>query len=174
MVSSGGSASPTTGSRKVVMKYDEKEELEATGEWLFRIKSVGFAEDLMYVPSELTKMGVIPPPVDVVNRLNRLRENDHVADTVDHDIVEASAERASSSVLLLERPKDVETPLVFDYDNFGPWEWAEPLEKMVENSIKSVLAPEPGLDIFNELASLAYPVKRARGKRVRSNVRPTT
>lgn len=161
------------------MRYDEKEELEATGEWLLRINTVGFSEDLMYVPSELTKMGVMPPPIDVVDRLHQLR----VPDRMDRGIVEHVVEQPSA-VMVLERPAVidpilemvsevvplVESTLVFDYDNFGPWEWAEPLEQMLENSIRAVFTPEPGLNVFNELVSLTHPpTTRVRGKRARSS-----
>lgn len=170
------------------MRYDEKEELELTGEWLLRINSVGFADDLMYVPSELTKMGVMPPPVDVVDRLNQLRQTDRVPNGADRGIVEQSQ---ASSVLVLERPKTVEdqeltilemapevaplveSTLVFDYEGFGPWEWVEPLERMLEDAIKAVLTPEPGLHTFNQLASLTRSTRRGRGKRARSGGRST-
>lgn len=176
----------TLGRREVVMKYDEQEELEATGEWLLKINTVGFSEDLMYVPSELTKMGVMPPPVDVVDRLNQLREIDPVLNRADHGIVELAVEHPPSSVLVLERPQKVEAilevvvevslpepKLVSDYDSLGPWGWVESLEKMIEDSVKAVLAPEPGLHTFNELASLTHWTQRGRGKRARSSVRST-
>lgn len=142
------------------MRYNEREEIEATSEWLLRITEAGFSEDLMYVPSELTKMGVIPSPVDVVDRLHKLRSSDPMRDMVDHGIVEV-VEEAEAIVEMVE-------PLVFDYNSFGPWEWVDHLNS---DPIESVLSLEPGLHVFNKLASLTHSMKRGRGKRARSGVK---
>lgn len=125
------------------MRYNETEELEATGEWLLRFNDVGFSEELLYVPSQLSKLGVAP--VDVVDRLAWLREKDHDTNGSDHDKIE---------------------PLVFDYDIYGAWEWIEPIEKMLEEAILATFNEDSGVPRFNELAALSRP--RSRGKRARA------
>lgn len=178
------------------MRYDEKEEIEATHEWLMRFGDAELSEELLYVPSTLSKLGVAP--IDVVDRLDWLR---------DHGKLEAESppatrgKRASSSVMVLDKPetiqKEVEVivtavveeethplllvsatapvelkPLTLDYDGFGAWEWAEPIETMIENAIFSVFDFEPGLHEFNKLASSKQSVRRSRGKRARASARP--
>lgn len=173
-----------SGRRKAVMRYNETEELEATSEWLMRVNGVGFSEELMYVPSQLTKLGVAP--VDVVDRLEWLRENDHDTNRSDHDKMgdvpeivqeaelevepasEVQLELALAVEMLEERPRadvlEVES-LVLDYNRYGAWEWAGPMEKMVEDAIIGIRNLELGLHEFNELAR---PKKRIRGKRARA------
>lgn len=173
--------SQTLGRREAVMGYDEKEEIEATGEWLLRIKKVGFSEELQYVPSRLAKMGVAP--IDVVDQLDRLRDASAKASAT----AELFAERRMSPVLVLERPvavieaELVSEPVVLeeepeplmiegseaqniplDYDVYGPWKWLGEVEDMIEHSIKSVLDPEPGLLLFNELS---LSMRRRKGRR---------
>lgn len=147
------------------MRYDEKEELEATGEWLLRINSAGFSEELTYVPSYLSRVGVAP--VDVVDRLDYLRDCDRIESR-------ARLAGAPSSVMVLERPQiiEAEADTILDYDSYGMWEWAGPIEEILEESFRALLTPEPGLYEFNELASLARSAKRTRGKRARSSARP--
>lgn len=176
----GKSANPTTGRREAVMGYDEKEEIEATGEWLLRIKKVGFSEELEYVPSRLAKMGVAP--IDVVDSLDWLRDADRTEASAP---VELFAERRMSPVLVLERPEEVQTapvvvqealeeeletlmegsgvePFALDYEVYGLWEWVGKVEAMIEDRIRAVLDPEPGLLEFNELSSL---MRRRKGRR---------
>jgi hypothetical protein len=177
----GKSANPTKGRRKAVMKYDEKEEIEATGEWLLRIKKVGFSEELEYVPSRLAKMGVAP--IDVVDQLDRLRD----ASVKTSAAVEIFSETQTSPVLVLERLEEVieaelvlepaaierkpeplmiegseVQTLVLDYDVYGPWEWLGKVEVIIEDAIKSVFDLEPGLFEFNELSSS---MRRRKGRR---------
>jgi hypothetical protein len=164
------------------MRYDEKTELEATGEWLLRMEGAGFSDELLFVPSELFKRGVAP--IDVVDRLDYLKGEDHGPDTVDHVILEAAPEDEEESIdepvaeeleaaaeTLDERPAspvDELTSLIFDYDSYGAWEWVEPIEKMIEEAFSAVLDQVPGLHEFNDLAALTRSRKRSRGKRARA------
>ncbi len=156
--------------RKAVMRYDEKEEIELTGEWLLRISNAGFSEELMYVPSQLTKLGVAP--IDVADRL---RKSDQAA-TVDQEVAAVAI-----SVFVPEMedglisPVDETVGLKLDYDGYGAWEWAEPIEKMVEDAIFAIFSPDPKLPNFNQLISVAKTRQRSRGKRARAasaNVTP--
>lgn len=147
------------------MRYNEVEELEATGEWLLRIETAGIAEELMYVPSQLSKLGVAP--IDVVDHLEWLRNNDHDTDTVDHATVEVVAPQESSGEI------EESAPQIFDYDSYGAWEWAQPVEKMVEDLFLAVLNEVPELPIFNNLVSVMRPShlhKRTRGKKARVKI----
>ena len=127
------------------MRYDEKEEIKATGEWLLSINQAGFSEELMYVPSQLSKMAV--------------EESD--------DSVEKLEYRSIAPI------PDVET-LILDYDRYDAWEWAEPIEKMIEEAFASIFDLEPGLPYFNELASLSRSRHRMKGKRARAVVMSMT
>lgn len=167
------------------MGYNEREELEATREWLLRINKAGFSEELEYVPSELSKLGVAP--VDVVDRLDWLRDRDSIKAIVEPVVVKELVQQVeaigSTAPVLAPDKTEEELPnpsvvveaksLVFDYDSFGPWEWAAgTIEEMIEEAIKSVLDPEPGLEKFNELSSkvrknLVSPILR-KGKRRRA------
>lgn len=148
------------------MGYNEREELEATKEWLLRINKAGFSEELEYVPSELSKLGVAP--VDVVDRLDWLRGRDSIKAPVEPVVVEELVQQVetigSTAPVLVPEKTEEELPnpsaiveaksLILDYDSFGPWEWAAgTIEEMIEEAIKSVLDPEPGLGEFNELSS---------------------
>ena len=157
-------ASPTKGSREGVMGYDEKEEIEATGEWLLRITKVGFSEELEYVPSQLSRLGVAPK--DVVDRLPYLR-----------DETRGSMEEAKSSVMVLEREEEPEPviegpPDTLGYDQYGPWEWFGKVEVALEEAIIAVLEPEPALEEFTYLLSLTK--GRKRGKLARSRTKGQT
>jgi len=175
--------------REVVVRYNTKEEIEATGEWLMRINNADIAEELMYVPSQLSKLGVAP--IDVVDRLDYLRESktdpaddeyefvepkahEEPEDEQEPEDEEAEEESESEEEMLEDRawvPVEA-TPLTFDYDGYGAWEWAEPIEKMVEDSILAVFDLCPDLPDFNLLASESRPKQpRARGKRARSVAR---
>lgn len=176
-----------------MVRYNTKEEIEATGEWLLRINSAETPEELLYVPSELSKMGVAP--IDVVDRLDYLRElrQKKAANIAPEPVVED----AHGYVFAHQEPEDEEeepapeeieaeeyvemlqelplTPvvepiaLVLDYDGYGAWEWAEPIEKMVEDAILAVFDLCPDLPSFNLLASEMRPKQpRAKGKRARS------
>ena len=151
------------------MRYNTKEELENTNEWFLRINEAGFSEELLYVPSQLSKLGLAP--IDVVDRLEWLKENG--PDTVDHAIVEVETE---STVEEPEPPTvgvvDLEVgfgPLDFVYDSYGAWEWAKPVERLIEESFMAMFDLEPGLPDFNGLAILTRSRKRARGKRARAS-----
>jgi hypothetical protein len=162
------------------MRYKEAEELEATGEWLMRVNSAGFADELLFVPSQLSKLGVAP--VDVVDRLDYLKSQDHGPDMVDHDNIEVVDEPAGgyepvvepAEETLEERPLAfVEEPssLVLDYDSYGDWEWARPIEKMVEEAFLAIFSEEPDLPDFNDVAALyrQTPSKvRRKGRRARA------
>jgi hypothetical protein len=180
------------------MRYNEKEEIEATNEWLMRFDDADFSEELLYVPSTLSKLGVAP--IDVVDRLDWLRKHGRLKAESLPSVVVGSG--APSSVMVLEKLETVQEeaeaivatvveeetdplllastaapielkPLTLDYDGFGAWEWAEPIETMIENAIFSVFDFEPGLHEFNELASSRHLAKRSRGKRARASARPT-
>lgn len=129
------------------MRYNEIEELESTREWLLRFNEAGFSEELMYVPSQLSKLGVAP--IDVVDRLDWLKE-------IDKERPIAPLEEVGA--------------LILDYDSYGPWEWAGSIEKMIEDASASIFDLDPDLPDFNELVSLLRPKRRARGKRVRAVV----
>lgn len=158
------------------MRYNEREEIEATGEWLLRINKAGISEELEYVPSQLSKLGVAP--VDVVDRLDWLRDLENAetepakeTETIESTVVpEETFEELPISVKVVE----VES-LVLDYDSFGPWEWAAgTIEEMIEDAIKSVLDPELGLHEFNDLSSMkretsVSPIPR-KGRRRRAAV----
>ncbi len=167
------------------MRYNEKEEIEATGEWLMRIGKVGFSEELTYIPSDLSRMGVAPR--DVVDRLDYLRSRCGL-DGGDHGRVEAAVLDKPEVVVVEELVKElpvleVETlegrpiipvaesslSLVFDYDSHGPWLWMEPNERLLEEALSAVLDPEPGLHEFNELAAEVRIMSqaKARGRRAR-------
>jgi hypothetical protein len=178
--------------REVVVRYNTKEEIEATGEWLLRINEAETPEELLYVPSELSKMGVAP--IDVVDRLDYLRElrQKKAANVTPEPVVED----AHGYVYAPEEPEAEEEPapeeleaeeyvemlqelphtpvaepaaLVLDYDGYGAWEWAEPIEKMVEDAILAVFDLCPDVPDFNLLASEMRPKQpRAKGKRARS------
>jgi len=152
------------------MRYDEKEELEATGEWLVRIGKAGFSEELTYVPSRLDKLGVAPR--DVVDRREWLR--DHYHDTVDakaKTVIEGQVaestteEQTAQDIVLAEEADTPEEPLGFDYETCGPWEWVGQVENLIEEAIKGILEPEPDLPDFSELALSAR--RRRRGKSAR-------
>lgn len=173
------------------MRYNEVEELESTKEWLLRFNEAGFSDELLYVPSQLSKLGVAP--IDVVDRLDYLKSVEPGPNRVDHAILEA-AEPEEPAVE--EDPEEESTPegpepqvivemlevrpltpvaepvaLSLDYDSYGAWEWMEPIEKMVEESFLSMLAPEPDLPDFNALLALVKPQPtkpRSRGKRARA------
>jgi len=168
------------------MRYNEVEELEATGEWLLRIKEKGFSEELMYVPSQLSKLGVAP--IDVVDRLEWLRDHRHDPKT-DHGTVvevvvpeqqapEPEVEVEDPEALVVEPGEMLEgrllifvsepMSLALDYDGYGPWEWAEPMERFVEDAISAILDEDPGLHDFNELAAMTRVKKRTKGKRARA------
>lgn len=177
------------------MRYNEKTELEATGEWLMRINEAGFSEELFYVPSQLSKLGVAP--VDVVDRLDWLKENRDGSDMDDHGSVEVVAHEepedeqepeeaepepetvadepealVSAVEMLEERPLPLlspPTPVALDYDSYGAWEWAEPNEKLVEDAILALFELAADLPDFSDLALAHRPTKpRARGKRARA------
>jgi len=155
------------------MKYDEKEELEKTSEWLLRINKAGFSEELEYVPSELSKLGVAP--VDVVDRLDYLRDRGTVVIVEEvHDDAEEQEETVPDSALeeVFESPiVAVAESLILDYDSFGPWEWASgTIEEMIQEAIMGILDPEPGLHEFNDLSSLtrkapSLPAKKGKRRR---------
>lgn len=143
------------------MRYDEREELEATGEWLLRINGAGFSEELTYVPSKLAELGVAPK--DVVDRLEWLRE---------HKIEEPVAETTEQETTQDSVSEEVETEkdsLTSYYDSFGPWEWVGQIEKKVEECMNSFLDPEPGLPDFNQTAAFTRQSRR-RGKTARAAV----
>lgn len=169
------------------MRYNTQEEIEATGEWLLRVNTAEISEELLYVPSELSKLGVAP--IDVVDRLEYLRESkghpveveaheepeDEQEPEEDEPLSEEEEPAAQEDALGLvrtfeERPAlPVLEPLVLDYDGYGAWEWAEPIEKMVEDAILAVYDLVPDLPEFNQLALQSRPKQpRARGKRARS------
>lgn len=157
------------------MRYDEKTEIESTREWMLRFHEAEVSEELMYIPSELWKLGVAPQ--DVVDRLDWLREiKNHGTNESDHDTIEV--EEPPSEEEPVEEPEDVVPVEVVEvsteglsllalYDSYGAWEWAEPVEKMIEHSIAAVFDLEPGLPDFNGLAILTRSRKRARGKKAR-------
>lgn len=130
------------------MRYDEKEEIEATGEWLMRINKAGFSEELVYFPSRLAELGVAPR--DVVDRQEWLR--DHY-----HGIVEPE-----------EVEESVSTDPIQDHDNLGPWEWADGVDVIISSSMK-LFEPDPEIPQFNELAGMAR--NRTRGRRARLSSR---
>lgn len=147
------------------MGYDEREEIEATGEWLLRINKVGFSEELEYVPSELTRLGVAPK--DVVDRLPWLRRSSRGS------MVAAPQQAQTAPVMVLEREEEPEpephierTPDSLGYDNYGPWEWFGKVEVVLEKAIIAVLDPEPELEEFTRLLSLTK--SRKRGKIART------
>lgn len=168
------------------MKYDAKEEILATGEWLMKINEAEVAEELLYVPSQLERMGVAPR--DVVDLLPYLRNRAKIEPRVEtrRAVGRASVPtRTTPAVLVLEK---VEVPPVPELGASAPvetervsepWDWTTP----VEISIEEMLRPEPGLPAFNQLASLTHrePPKpapvvqpsvdepaRVRGKRARA------
>lgn len=155
------------------MKYYEAEELEATDEWFLGVNAAGISDELLFVPSELTKLGV--PPVDVVDRIGWLKQHvDRGADGSVHGTIEAepAAPELVPTVDLLEERPSVHTTesgsLTLDYDGYGAWEWAEPIEKMVEDAIFAVLDSEVELPEFNVLAASCKLRPRSRGKRARA------
>lgn len=156
-------------------QYKEAYELAATDEWFLEVKAAGISDDLLFVPSELTKLGVAP--VDVVDRLGWLiKQKNHGADGSVRGIVEAEPEVAKEPEpvpavdMLEERPITTIEPgsLILDYDSYGAWEWAAPIEKMVEDAMFAVIALEPELPDFNELAASCKLRPRSRGKRARA------
>lgn len=165
------------------MRYDEKEELEATGEWLLRINQAGFSEELMYVPSRLAELGVVPK--DVVDRLDWLRDTPgerqeavEPVEVLEQEDTEQSEEVSTPDVLEETSPlvsAEVK-PLALDYESFGPWEWAETIENMIEDAIKAILDPEPDLPEFSVLAleTSAKLEPQTRRKKRRRAVAPTT
>jgi hypothetical protein len=94
----------------------------------------------------------------VVDRLDWLvKQNDHGADG------------SSRGIVVAEEPEPVPTgSLILDYDSYDAWEWAEPIEKMVEDAIFAVVCLESELPEFNELAVLCKLRPRSRGKRARA------
>lgn len=182
--------------REVVVRYKTQDEIEATGEWLMRINEAETPEELLYVPSELSKMGVAP--IDVVDRLDYLRElrQKKAANVTPEPVVEDSygyvfaqpEDEQDPEVEEEPAPEELEAEeyvemlqellhtsvaepaaLVLDYDGYGAWEWAEPIEKMVEDAILAVFDLCPDLPDFNLLASEMRPKQpRAKGKRARS------
>lgn len=160
------------------MKYNEKDELEATGEWLLRINDVGFAEELTYVPSYLSKVGIAP--VDVVDRLDWLRsrgsiKTSAVVGTAPVLVLERSRVEEVAEVVVVAEVAEIcppeESTSVFDCDTLAPWEWFDPMA-VIEDTFKYVFDPEPGLHVFNNLASLMRSTtRRGRGKRARSSVK---
>ena len=112
------------------MIYDEEEEIESTKEWLIKFNSTGYSEELLYVPSQLSKLGVAP--IDVADKLNWLREHGTVKEPVE-------TENA------LMEGNDL------DFPSCDPWEWVDEIERSMADSIKSLYTPEPGLDQFNKL-----------------------
>lgn len=149
------------------MRYVEEDELAATDEWFLEVKRAGISDDLLFVPSELIQLGVAP--VDVVDRLDWLvKQKNHGADGGARGIVEAEPVPAVDS--LEERPIATIEPgsLILDYDSYGAWEWAAPIEKMVEEAIFAVVDPDPELPDFSELAASCRLRPRSRGKRARA------
>lgn len=163
-----------------------------------KFNDAGYSEELLYVPSKLSKLGIAP--IDVVDRLDWLRDHDRLGSRSSAFAIVGNG--APSSVMVLEKPDTIEEeaeailvevaeeeeetdpllmpsvalsaelkPLSLDYDGFGAWEWAEPIETMIENAIFAVFDFEPGLHEFNELASLRHPAKRSKGKRARASAR---
>lgn len=141
------------------MRYDTKEEIEATGEWLLKINSATIAEELMYVPSELSKLGVAP--IDVVDSLEYLREmKSHLDDEnePEEEIVADSSENRSPL-------KEAEPPDM-GYDSDAAWKWAE---DDYEDFLTSLFDFEPDLPEFNNLISgLRSRQSRIKGKRART------
>lgn len=129
------------------MRYNEKEEIEVTGEWLLRISEAGFSEELMYVPSQLTKLGVAP--IDVVDWIQG-------SETQEIPVVPVCPVAEETGALVL------------NYDVYGAWEWADPIEKMVEEAFALIFDLEPDLPDFNELALLSRQRRRTRGKKART------
>lgn len=192
------------------MKYDTKEEIEKTGAWLLRISEEGHGEELMYVPSELYKLGVAP--IDVADNLDTLRKRkaakeaelkaiaaevkamvaevpvqagtvEEAPQLVAQEEPEPEPEQAPEPDLLVDEipmTGTVVEPLVLNYDQYGLWEWMEPIERMVEEAMMAVFIEEPDLPEFNQLASASRlllpepPVehcpKRRRGKTFRSTL----
>lgn len=143
------------------MRYDEREELEATGEWLLRINRAGFSEELTYVPSKLAELGVAPK--DVVDRLEWLREHkieEPVAETTEQETTQDSVS---------EEVEPEQDSLTSQDDSFGPWEWFGQIEKKAEEYMTSLFSLEPGLPDFNQTAAFARQRKR-RGKTARAAV----
>lgn len=130
----------TPGRRKAVMRYDEKEEIEKTDRWLLRINEAKVSDELLYVPSELSRLGVAPRDV-----VDWTREKDRPT---------SMAEEAFS--------------LDLDYDSYGAWEWAEPIEKLVEDAIFAILNPDPELPNFNRLVTATKPRQRQKARRKRA------
>lgn len=156
------------------MRYNTKEELESTKEWFLRVNQAGFSDELMYVPSELNKLGVAP--IDVVDRLDWLREiKDHGTDGSDHDILEEDEPESEEPVVedvVAEAPIAEPHSLSLVYESYGAWEWAGPIERLIEDSLHSMLDLEPGLPAFNSLAILTRSKRRAKGKKARASRTP--
>lgn len=158
------------------MRYVEEDELEATNEWLLRFNEAGISDELTFVPSELIKLGV--PPVDVVDRIDWLvQQKGHGADGSGRGIVVAESEVAKEPepAPAVDKLEDrlratITEPgsLILDYDSYGAWEWAAPIEKMVEEAIFAVVDPDPELPDFSELAASCRLRPRSRGKRARA------
>jgi len=150
------------------MRYNTKEELESTKEWFLRVNQAGFSDELMYVPSELSKLGVAPK--DVVDRLDWLREiKDHDTNGSDHDILEVDEPVSEEPVEDSVAEAPIAKPLSVAYESYGAWEWARPIENLIEESLHSILDLEPDLPAFNGLAILTRSRKRAKGKKARAS-----
>lgn len=172
------------------MRYNEVEELESTREWLIRFNEAGFSDELLYVPSQLSKLGVAP--IDVVDRLEYLKSLDHGTDGSDHDTVEVVHEESENEEETVEdtttaepealvevvetleekpaAPVDTPASLVLDYDSYEAWEWMEPIEKVVEDAFASIFELEPGLEEFNKVVALTKSKRKTRGKRARASM----
>lgn len=154
------------------MRYDTKEEIEATGEWLMRIKDAETPEELMYVPTQLWKLGVAPS--DVVDRLDYLRESTKNSAEDDQEVVEEEDHIESEDEQEPEEEKPAEEPEApaLPYDGYGAWEWNIPIEKVIEDSISAIFELSSNTPDFNDLVLEVRPMPkqpRARGKRARTD-----
>lgn len=144
------------------MKYDTKEELDATDQWFLNMAEAGVSEELLFVPSELSKLGVAPK--DVADQLDWLRTHRPGFDqptavlAVLRGTARVEVQDAQNETVFEDRQVDVVVGeseiLVLDYDGETAWEWLRPLDELVEGSILNTLTEEPGLASFNSLVAM--------------------
>ncbi len=168
------------------MRYDEKEEILATQEWLMRLEETDHGLELEYVPTEIWRTGI--PLQDVVDRIEEVREKIEASKVVavGRAVVEDNSVAEAMGLIMMGHMLSVaeeEAAAVAEEEvpDHVPWDWDKPLEGLIEESIKAILSPEPGLLAFSEVASLVHlevpevpeviatPAKRTRGKRARSS-----
>jgi hypothetical protein len=145
------------------MRYVEEDELVATNQFLLRLNEAGVSDDLLFLPSELNKLGVAPK--DVADQIEWLKQH---RPGFDQPTTVMAVVRATARVETTNEPQALEVVavseeslpeivvgeseiLVLDYDGSEGWDWLKPIDEMINTSVFDSLVEEPGVPSFNRL-----------------------